>query len=32
VGRDAMDVSALSDVQCVSVLRRRVVLAPLGWC
>ena len=32
VRRDAMDAKALSDVQCVSVPRRRVVLAPLGWC
>ena len=32
VRRDAMDANALPDVQCVSVLRRRVVLAPLGWC
>jgi hypothetical protein len=31
-GRDAMDVNALSDVQCVSVRQKRMVLAPLGWC
>jgi len=32
VRRDAMDANALSDVQCVSVQQKRVVLAPLGWC
>ena len=30
--RDAMDVKASSDVRCIRGLRRRVVLAPLGWC
>jgi hypothetical protein len=29
--RDAMDANVLSDVQCVSGRRSRVVLTPLGW-
>jgi hypothetical protein len=31
-GRDAMDVAASSDERCQCGRRRRVVLAPLGWC